>query len=115
MENAREELQVLCGTLESQKRSLEEELLQLRGGSEVEISEVVSEKIETLEQEKSKLLDDLFREKDDHSRVEAELQEERSRLMELQEQLSLLKAEYEDKFQTVDSHEAWVARVLWRG
>ena len=51
--------------------------------------------------------DDLFRQRDDHSRVEAELQLEKGRLRELQEQLGLLKAEYEEKFQTLDSEKAW--------
>ena len=50
--------------------------------------------------------DDLFRQRDDHSRVEAELQLEKGRLRELQEQLGLLKAEYEEKFQTLDSEKA---------
>ena len=38
--------------------------------------------------------------------VEAELQLEKGRLRELQEQLGLLKAEYEEKFQTLDSEKA---------
>ena len=69
-----------------------------------------SEKIETLEMENSKLQDDLFRERDDHSRVEAELEAEKGRLQQLQEQLSLLKAEYEEKFQT-DSDKAWAETI----
>eukprot|EP00435_Cladocopium_sp_Y103_P038064 s2099_g10.t1 len=115
-----EELQLLCSTLESQKRSLEEELLQLRQAAPAQPEEVSgmsvlsamereqSEKIETLEMENSKLQDDLFRQRDDHSRVEAELQLEKGKLRELQEQLSLLKAEYEEKFQTMDSEKAQI-------
>lgn len=114
-----EELQLLCSTLESQKRSLEQELLQLREAApapeEVSGMSVLSatereqsEKIETLEMENSKLQDDLFRQRDDHSRVEAELQLEKGRLRELQEQLGLLKAEYEEKFQTLDSEKAHI-------
>lgn len=62
----RQELQLLCRTLESQKRSLEQELLQLREAApapeEVSGMSVLSatereqsEKIETLEMENSKL------------------------------------------------------------
>lgn len=63
----RQELQLLCSTLESQKRSLEQELLQLREAAPAAPEEVSgmsvlsatereqSEKIETLEMENSKL------------------------------------------------------------
>ena len=61
------------------------------------------QKMIDLEVENSRLQEDLSKERHGHSRAQAELQVGQDRIKELEEQLSLLQRDYDERFQTFDS------------
>lgn len=93
-----EELQVLCSTLESQKRGLEQEVKRLQGSSaELEArlasSANVQDKMQSLVEESSVLEEDLALERAKHARLVAEAEGERARKEELRRRVSELEDE----------------------
>ena len=99
-----EELQIYCSTLESQKRTLEQELAKSRSETApLEGTEQSVDSIEGLTAENARLQGDLSEERRGHLRTQEELQVGQDRIKELEEQLSLLQRDYDERFQTFDS------------
>ena len=104
-----EELQIHCGTLEAQKRSLEQELACVQS-----LPTTADASIEDLTSNISKLQDDLSKERHDHSRAQEDLQAATDRSNELEEQMSILQADFDEKLRTFESHKVgWVDNNGW--